>query len=319
MLELRQRVPELGQVEKVKPLLGGACQENLLVTTASGRFVLRSDAASSLPGSLSRRKEFAVIAAARRAGVLTPEARWLTADLLRPGADAYFLDFVEGIALGGKVLREPNLEQARAVLPQQLAANLARLHQVEQAEVELTRPEDPIAAGMAMQRQTLDRLPHKRPGLELAYRWLDCSRPVKRPVRLTHGDYRVGNFLVDASGLKAVLDWEFAHWGDPVEDVAWLCVRDWRFGNLDKAAGGLTSRSEFCRLYAEAGAEVIDPAVLHWWEVFGNLRWGAGALAQGLRFLEAGEPRIELLAIARRVAEMEYEAVRLIERGPEKW
>lgn len=317
------RVESIDSVEKVRPLLGGACQENFMlevrmVDGSSGKLVLRSDSETSLPGSLNRSQEFEVIGAAREAGVETPQARWLTPNLLREGADAYFLDWVEGIALGGKVVRDPALETARAELPARLAANLARLHSIAPPG-ELRSldppPADPVEWALNLQRATLDELPQPRPGLELIYRWLKENRPTSRPVTLVHGDFRVGNFMVTPEGLQAVLDWEFAHWGDPVEDLAWLCVRDWRFGKVTQPAGGLCDRRELCRAYEAAGGRPVDEKVLHYWEVFGNLRWGSGAVAQGLRFAQEGEPKLELMAIARRVAEMEFEALRRIEES----
>lgn len=319
--EIAARVPQIEAVESCKPLLGGACQDNfaLVVRTPAGRekLALRSDAVTSLPGSINRESEFAVIEAARGAGVPTPRARWLTRDLLRPGSSAYFLDWVEGLALGGKVVRSVDFEEPRRRLPQQLAQALARLHSVAELPSQAA-PVDPVEAALAFQREALDRLPHRRPGFELVARWLHENRPAERPVCLVHGDFRVGNFMVSQQGLEAVLDWEFSHLGDPLEDIGWLCVRDWRFGVLHKPAGGLCARAEFCRLYQEAGGVQVDPELLHYWEVFGNLRWGAGALAQGLRY-SASDPQLELLAIARRAAEMEYEALRLIEVGPERW
>ena len=119
--------------------------------------------------------------------------------------------------------------------------------------------------------------------------------------------------MIDENGLQGVLDWEFAHWGDPVEDIGWLCVRDWRFGQIERPAGGLTTRERFCALYTDASGHAVDRARLHWWEVCGNLRWGVAAALQGLRYAAGGD--FELLAIPRRAAEMEYEALRLIERG----
>lgn len=319
-------------VEALAPLHGGACQENFLldVTFASGelagrrRLVLRSDAVRSLPGSLRRRQEFAVIQHATRLGVRTPLARWLLPDLLRPGADAYVMDWAPGEAIGAKVVRDPALTGARVALPQALAETLAALHRREDAA-----PSPALAAALgsppsastlvedalAAQRASVAALPEAHPALDLALRWLEAHPPVDREVTLVHGDFRTGNFLVTPGGLSAVLDWEFAHWGSPLEDVAWLCVRDWRFGRLDLAAGGFCRRAAFYEAYARASGREVRPADVHFWEVLGNVRWAIGAVVQGLRYLESGEADLELIAIARRAAEMEFEALRLIERG----
>ncbi len=126
-------------VHSVARLPGGACQELFKVLTPEGPLVLRSDAPSSLPGSIGREQEFAVVAAAVEAGVPTPSVRWLSEGLVREGAWSYFMDWLDGETIGARVLRHPSLEPARQVLPEQLARALARVHAV-QAEL-------PLAAG----------------------------------------------------------------------------------------------------------------------------------------------------------------------------
>jgi aminoglycoside phosphotransferase (APT) family kinase protein len=311
------------EVAAVTPLAGGACQENVRVTArfAEGELkggdralVLRSDAAESLPGSLDRRAEMAVINAAVEAGVKTPRARWLATGLLRDGSFAYFLDWVDGEAIGRKVVAHPTLEGARATLVPALARELARIHTVTPTTkpdlFAQAPPRDPAKAATAALRAMAKDL-EPRPGLELALAWLEDHAPAPGAVTLVHGDFRTGNFLVSPRGLEAVLDWEFAHWGAPEEDLAWLCVRDWRFGRLDRAAGGIGTRAELYSAYAESSARKVDPGVVRWWEIFGNARWAAGAALQGKRYAKTRD--LELLALARRPAEMEFEALRLIE------
>jgi aminoglycoside phosphotransferase (APT) family kinase protein len=304
------------RVTTLRPLAGGACQDNMRVEATIGgeslALVLRSDARSSLPASLDRKAELSVIEAAVAAGVRTPRARWLARDLVRPGAHAYFMDWVDGEALGRRVVAHPSLEKARARLPRELVAELVKIHAIRSGP-EIPRVEDPVAASLAALRQLVDRLPSPRPATELALAWLDENAPRDREVALVHGDFRTGNFLVGPEGLAAVLDWEFAHWGAPLEDLGWLCVRDWRFGRLDRAAGGIFRRDELLALYREATGREASARDLRFWEVFGNARWAAGSAFQGERALSAGEGEIELLAIARRTAEMEYEALRLME------
>jgi aminoglycoside phosphotransferase (APT) family kinase protein len=307
------------RVSGLARLTGGACQDNLRVDLDghdTARLVVRSDAPRSLPGSLDRSAELAVIQAAVDAGVRTPVARWLTPDLLRPGAAAYFLDWAEGIALGGKVVRDPRLEGARQGLGRDLAEQLARIHAITPAthpELLGPAPEDPIEHAVGHLRTMLEALPRPRPALELACLWLRDHRPPTTPTTLVHGDYRTGNFLVAPSGLSAILDWEFAHWGNPDEDLAWIAVRDWRFGRLDLPIGGVCAREPFYAAYAEASGRDLDPASLRWWEVLGNVRWGAACVYQGERYLSGEQPDLEFLAIARRAGEMEFEALRLIE------
>ncbi len=316
------------RVREVVPMAGGACQENFRVDLTVGesdlRMVLRSDAKRSLPQSLSRRAEFEVIRTAVARGVKTPPVRWLVPDLLRPGADAYFMDFIEGEAIGRRVLKNPELQSAREKLPAALAEVLARIHGVTpQDPPALPIPahgaeggHSPARAQLGLLSAQLDQLPEPRPVIELAARWLFDHAPSSPALTLVHGDFRTGNFMLTPDGLAGVLDWEFAHYGDPLEDIAWLCVRDWRFGRLDKPAGGLATREAFWGAYERASGRTIDRERVHWWEVMGNARWAVGSLYQGERYLSGEERDIELLAVARRAAEMEFEALRLIENGP---
>jgi aminoglycoside phosphotransferase (APT) family kinase protein len=318
-------------VPSLERLAGGACQENfaLVARFTSGelagerKLVLRSDAKSSLPGSLDRAREYDVIRAAAAAGVRTPAARWLADGLVREGGYAYFLDWVDGEAIGRRVASSPKLAAAREKLPAECARELVRIHAITPR----THPDlfsrgsaqpwsgDPIADAMAFARRSLDTLSEPRPALELALYWLRAHPPARAEATLVHGDFRTGNFMVTADGLAAVLDWEFSHWGAPAEDLAWMCVRDWRFGQLRLAAGGFATRAALYEAYERASGKPVDPREVHFWEIMGNVRWAAASLHQGERYMSGLDPDIELVAVARRAIEMEHEALRLIEKG----
>lgn len=313
---LAEALAELGErYVGRRPLHGGACQENLEIRGASGRrWVLRSDAPSSLPGSLGRAVEAEAIRAAVEAGVPTPAVRGVFPDLLREGATAVLLDWADGTAIGARVVR---MRAVHERLTGQLAVALAAVHSVRPDDAGGFRPDNPqnagdcdaVSAALRFCRVMMDRLP-LRPACERIYRWLDENRPDPGPIVLVHGDYRVGNFLVDEEGLSAVLDWEFAHWGSAGEDIAWLTVRDWRFGRLDHPVGGFAKRADFLAAYRAAGGVHLDAEALRWWEVLGNLRWATGALFQTVRGLSEAQRDLELLAIGPRAVEMEWEALR---------
>jgi aminoglycoside phosphotransferase (APT) family kinase protein len=311
------------RVAAMAPLAGGACQDmhrvELATSRGTERLVLRSDARLPLPASLGRREEYAVVEAARGAGVPTPAVRYLTEGLVRTGAWAYFMDWAEGEAIGRRVVRAPELADARRRLPEELAQALARVHTITPR----THPAlslrqavgGPVHGGLAFVRGMLDTLREPHPALEYAFRWLGEHPPPDAETCLLHGDFRTGNFLVTRNGLSAVLDWEFARWGTPAEDIGWLCVRDWRFGQNAFPAGGLASREAFRDAYAAASGVHLSLRALHWWEVMGNVRWAAGSVHQGERYLSGEESDLEYVAIARRAPEMEWEALRLLEQG----
>ncbi len=322
---------ERGPVARVVRLGGGACQENLRVELEGRVLVVRSDARQSLPGSIDRRAEAEVVRAAADAGVRTPRPLYAGLGAVREGAHAYFMHWTEGEGRGPKVVSDPSLARAREGLVGELGRQLARVHSVTPRaatpsllEVLGPPPARPVDAALSFTRAMLDLLPEKSLPLELGFAWLDAHRPPDEAACLVHGDFRVGNFLVDSHGLTAILDWEFAHWGVASEDLGWLSVRAWRFGRDRAPVGGLGQRAELYAAYeAERArlsghAQPIDPAAVHWWEILGNVRWGAGSILQGERFLLGLSRDLELLAIPRRAVEMEREALRLIERGPER-
>jgi aminoglycoside phosphotransferase (APT) family kinase protein len=329
---LRDRLPALlgGAVDltALAPLHGGVGQENfrLEVDIDGGplaghhRFALRGDALQPTPNVVSRAREALVIEAVHGVGVRTPRVHGVLRDLFGVGLDAYVADFAPGIALGPRIVRDPACEVARGRLPLQLAECLATLHAmtpVTHPTLPIDRPPferhlDPVAAALRWFEVTLDALPAPRPATEYALRWLRHHPPASREITLVHGDFRTGNFLATEQGLSAVLDWENAHWGNPLEDLAWLTLRDWRFGQLDRPVGGFGALEPFLAAYVDLSGRPIRPADLHWWSVAGNLRWALAAvhLGQGTR------TEIEHMATPRRAPEMEFEALRLIEVGP---
>ncbi len=191
----------------------------------------------------------------------------------------------------------------------QAARSLAAIHAVPAHEVGGLRDDDPLAAMRAL----VDGLGEPHPAFELAFGWLEDHRPhpVAEPA-VVHGDFRLGNLVVDASGLAAVLDWELAHRGDPIEDLGWFCVRAWRFGS-PRPVAGLGEYDELVAAYEDAGGDPVDRHALRWWEVLGTLRWGAICMLQASVHLSGASPSVELAAIGRRTCEAEYDLGLLLE------
>ncbi len=245
--------------------------------------------------------EAGVLRAARAAGVPVPEVLAFTGHGDR--AATLITRRVSGETIARKILRDDAFATARATLAAALGRALANVHRIEVAAANgLVRID-----GLQLARDRLDEIGEPHPAFELAFRWLDEHRPsVSSPVSVVHGDFRLGNVIVDTSGLQAVIDWELAHLGDPMEDLGWLCTPAWRFGSRLPAAGVGTREQLFTAYSEEAGVEV-DPDVVRWWEVNGILRWGIICVTQAHVHTSGVVRSHELAAIGRRVCETEHD------------
>ena len=303
----------------MKRLPGGASREIFLFTVAREgaapeRLVLRRDPPGHVIES-SRKLEFDLLRAAEAAGVPAPRVRWCGGDDPVLGGSFFVMDFVEGETIGRKILRDAELATARSVLPEQLADAAARLHTIDAGALGLRVADaaGPAAAELARYAEVLRTIaPDPHPALELAIRWLGARLPAPRAATLVHGDYRMGNVIVGPNGLRAVLDWELAHAGDPMEDLGWLCVRAWRFGADAQPVAGLCARERLFAAYERSSGARVDPAVVRWWEVFGNFKWGVICVMQAQTFLN-GVKNVELAALGRRIVEQELELLDLME------
>lgn len=230
-----------------------------------------------------------------------------------PLEHCFVMERIEGETLPRRILREPDYAEARAGLADELGTLLGRWRAISAEELP-PLPEQPAAQQLALCRGLLDRGPERRPVLELAYRWL-CERRPPDPERLSlvHGDFRIGNFVVGPEGLRSVLDWEYVHLGDPLEDVGFLCLKPWRFGNVALEVGGFGRREDLLRSYEEATGTRVDREAVRFWEVLGQLKWGGLCAARCSLHLEGVHRSVEVAAIGRRVAETEYDLLELIE------
>src|SRR5438045_1628083 len=137
------------------------------------------------------------------------------------------------------------------------------------------------------------------PTFDTALRWLARNRPVHRHRAVVHGDLRLGNVIVGPDGLRAVIDWELVHAGDPAEDLAWVCVKAWRFGAAPEAAG-VGTIDELLDAYEAAGGPPVDRATFDWWLVEKTLQWGIMCMKQAAAHLSGASRSVELAAIGRR-------------------
>lgn len=312
-------------VDDVRTMTGGAAREawrlDVSVAQEGGAATKRTFVALLFrPGGQGRFSgvdEAVLLQAAADAGVPVP--RVVCAGEEELGRPYYVMEYVEGETIGRRLVRDERFAPIRAALPEQLGNALAAIHRVPiDALAFLPRPpaKKPVARAAIDEVVEIYRAiamdPH--PAFELAIRWLLRRVPETTDTTLVHGDFRIGNVMVhEQDGLRAVLDWELAHVGDPIQDLGWACVRSWRFGRDDLTCGGVGRREDLVAAYERASGRTVDPEALRFWEVFGNLHWGVITLMQVRPFLDKTYRSIELAGIGRRAAETEWELLNLIE------
>ncbi len=321
---LRREVVGVRRLVRAERLSGGASQETWCLVADGPRGEERL-ALRRAPGGAPReramggpglRGEARLIRAAREAGVPAPEIRCE----LAPGdglGEGFVMEWLDGETLGARIVRSDAFAGVRPRLARECGRILGRIHGIDldatglRGALEIVEPE-------AYVRRTWERylaydLP--QPMIDYAARWLLAHLPPKGEPRLVHNDFRNGNLMVTPEGVAAVLDWELAHVGDPMRDLGWLCTRSWRFGGA-LPVGGFGAREDLFAGYAEETGRPVDPAAVHFWEVFGSFWWAIGSLEMAVHFRGGPDRSVERAAIGRRTSECQIDCANLLIPGP---
>ncbi len=311
------------RVQSVRALSGGAASISYAVAaTRAGRdwpLVLQCSPAAGAEGDSSRTMTRAVQAALQQkvaaGGVTVPPI----VAVLSPEdglGDGFIMEFVAGETLAPRYLRKPEFAGARSALVRDTATALAQLHQIPTSHFDgLDLPTLDGPAQLAALLDLYDSLGGDVPVFEMAFSALRGRlRPCAEPV-LVHGDFRSGNFIVGEQGLTSVLDWELAHFGDPLLDIGWLSTNTWRFGNWEQPVGGFGQREDFYAAYQAAGGARVDREAVLAFEMLGSLRWGVMCLQMSAKGDSAGDISVERAAIGRRVSETEADLLHIMRHG----
>ena len=302
----------------LKRMSGGASQETwsfdavgvsgttplILRRAPGGKRVERSNSAPTLE------IEAKAIRLAATAGVPVPPVPYVLEerDGLGPG---YLMGRVEGVTIARKILRDAEFAEVRPKLARQCGQILARIHAIDPEQIPELKPTD-AAAEIEQYRALYDSYDHPHPVFEIAFKRLEERLPAAPRLGLVHGDFRNGNLMIGRDSVRAVLDWEIVHIGDPAADLGWLCVNSWRFGESQNVVGGFGSVDELLAGYAEAGGKEMTAARVRFWEIFGTLKWGIMCMTMYQAFAKGTDRNVERAAIGRRSSETEIDLVNLL-------
>ena len=315
---LGEFAPQATGLADVRVLLGGASQEtwSFDAVQASGNMpcILRRAGASAgdqMSATVGMAKEVKLLALAHAASVPVPRVNYT----LRPQdglGTGYIMDRILGETLARKILRDAQFAAVRPLLAAQCGKCLAQIHGIDVPSLPPLR-KAPARVELAHYRSVYQGLGQARPVFELALRWLHHHLPPDpAQLSLVHGDFRNGNLIIGPRGIHAVLDWELAHLGDPMEDLGWICVASWRFGQLDLPVGGFGLREDLYAAYEAHGGKKVNQEHAKFWEMLGTLKWGlmCQLLAQG--FTNGSRRTVERAAIGRRSSETEIDLLMLL-------
>jgi aminoglycoside phosphotransferase (APT) family kinase protein len=296
--------------ENITRLSGGANMESSAFDHARKGYVLRrAPSAELMEGrAYGHDVEAALVRAAFAAGVKAPE---VVVELLHDDGigTGYIMRRVEAEVAPTKILADPPHS-----LLTDLAHELALIHGIALATIPAL-PQPTPAELLADLTTRFDGYGGNRPVFALTLRWLQDHMPAPVEPVLIHGDFRMGNIMVDQNGLAAVLDWELAHLGDRHQDLAFGCINSWRFGHIDRPAFGVGQFEAFWAAYERKSGFAVDAARFHWWLIYSTLWWGLCCLQMADIWRSGKDASLERAVIGRRASETEVDLLMLLEEA----
>ncbi|MGV0806598.1 phosphotransferase family protein [Mycolicibacterium setense] len=291
-------------VTSLRRLSAGASRETWAVDAGGRGLILRRDPPES-PDAAGMAREADCFRACARAGIPVPALLAHGDGTNGIGSPFLLMERLDGETLPHRLLGSERWAAVRPKLAHQCGTILGRIHGLDPAELAQLEVRGDALTRL---RETHASFGEDRPAMELIFRRLAQTRPEPVPAAVVHGDFRNGNLLIDDGGVRAVLDWELAHIGDPREDLGWLCARAWRFGAAPEV-GGFGSLDELLAGYVEVTGSSVDPAAVRWWEAYACAQWAVFCRLQAERHLSGTEQSVEMAVLGRRIAEAEHDAL----------
>jgi aminoglycoside phosphotransferase (APT) family kinase protein len=307
------------KIISIQKLSGGALNENWLFSLKfnGGRLdgdkelVVRTDAINRLPQSLSIQQQYEILQVVHAKNILVPKVFLLAPNGVVSAGQAIFMELMRGTTEPLFVCQKETIKNSRSQMVKMLGQQLGQLHNITPAAVNLrflTVPKLPlILAKLRAFQNQLKSLPFPLPLLEWSIRWLMKNAPAEHSLSLSHGDFRSGNLMFNQNSLTGILDWEFASWSDPLEDIGWLCARCWRYGNDSNRVGGIGGLKDFITGYQSMAQSIPDWSALAYWEILASVKWAIIAHQQGLRHSKNSQKHLELMLTGHKADEIEYD------------
>lgn len=319
---LRRHGGGSGEVRNLRRLTGGATKRTWAFDWCDGAtpqaLILQQSPGPATPAGgapkLAAAQDAALMIAADAGGVPAPRVRLV----LQPQdglGEGYVTEFVAGETLGRRVVREDAFAGARTRMARQCGEILAAIHRLPTASLPFLQRLSP-ADELRVYADALERCGVRHPALAYALRWTEENLPQRWEPALVHADFRTGNLIVGADGIRCVLDWEIARIGDAMQDLGVLCMRTWRFGGAGEV-GGFGTREALYAAYEAASGQRVDPQRVLFWEAFSNLKWAIACARRGSSVRADGrQASLELSAVGRRMEEPLWDFFALIGAAP---
>lgn len=316
---LEQEKADSVEVRSLERITAGASRETWLFhpeVVKEGRMwgnpmVLRKDPQTGLNYS-SRSEEFRVLEQAHAHGIPVPQPLYFSETWMdRP---FLIMERVFGETVPKRLFHDEKYDGTRQQWAGELGEILARIHEIPLTGKLSFLKEKPSITEQIEHNEKIWRQANlnNSPMMDYAFRWLRKNLPEGHPVCLVHADFRMGNIMFDESGVKAILDWELAKTGDPMYDIAVLCMKSWRFGRQWNRIGGFGQEETFFEAYEKAGGFPVDPDRIRYWEVLANVFWATVTRAQAAFFLKSPRGYLEYAKLGRRTSECEAELLDLL-------
>lgn len=226
--------------------------------------------------------------------------------------EGFFMEFIDGITLGNKIIENSSVKLLEPNLASQCGKILAKIHSIPFQNIKSLNTSTGTDE-IKKYKDIYQGYSFNIPVFNLSFKWLEKNIPPVTDKCLVHGDYRNGNIVISPSkGIKSILDWELLHLGDRHEDLAWICVNSWRFGNIKLPVGGFGLRNDFYNAYEQSSGEKLNKESLKFWEILGTLKWGVMCLKMYDAYKSGYDRSVDRAAIGRRSSETEIDLLRLL-------